>query len=35
MTARVDFNLKPSAGAKTVKLYVLVQGAGTHLQLTG
>jgi hypothetical protein len=30
MTARVDFNLKPSAGAN-VKLYVLVPGAGTHL----
>jgi hypothetical protein len=29
-TARVDFNLKPSAGAN-VKLYVLVPGAGTHL----
>jgi hypothetical protein len=28
--ARVDFNLKPSAGAN-VKLYVLVPGAGTHL----
>jgi hypothetical protein len=27
---RVDFNLKPSAGAN-VKLYVLVPGAGTHL----
>jgi hypothetical protein len=29
-TARVDFNLKPSAGAN-VKLYVLIPGAGTHL----
>jgi len=29
-TARVDFNLKPSAVAN-VKLYVLVPGAGTHL----
>jgi len=29
-TARVDFNLKQSAGAN-VKLYVLVPGAGTHL----
>jgi len=28
--ARVDFNLKPSAGAN-VKLYVLIPGAGTHL----
>ena len=29
-TARVDFNLKPSAGAN-VKHYVLVSSAGTHL----
>src|SRR5438874_7421605 len=29
-TARVDFNLKPSAGAN-VKHYVLIPGAGTHL----
>jgi hypothetical protein len=29
-TARVDFNLKPSAG-KAVKHYVLVSGTGTHL----
>jgi hypothetical protein len=29
-TARVDFNLK-SAGDKSVKHYVLVQGTGTHL----
>jgi len=29
-TARVDFSLKPSAGAN-VKRYVFVSGAGTHL----
>src|SRR2546421_12260160 len=29
-TARVDFNLKPSAGKK-VKHYVLVSGTGSHL----